>query len=870
MTPERWRRIREVLESALEVPEGEVAAWLDRHCAADLRSEVEELVEASREERTLLDEPAVRADNALASGTRIGPYLVESLVGMGGAGAVYRARDLRLGRAVAIKLLSFGGSLDDVLAEARSASALGHPNIVVVHDVLEFLDVPAIVMEYVEGRTLAETLEAGPLSAARMVELARQVAAALGAAHQAGILHRDLKPSNVMVGSDGVAKVLDFGIARPMPRAAQGLIRPAGTRGYMPPEQERGEALDERADIYAFGVLVREMLRGADRCAGGEPPTALQALVDRCTATDPESRFRNIGELEKALASLAHPPPRPQWWQPAAGLALVVLIALSTVYRGGPTSAPPRYTANPLAASEPARRHPALSPDGRRVIFSSSVDDRPQLFLQGVDELRPMPLGVEGRHAAFSPAGNRLAFRSERDGGGLFLMELTGERTVRRLTRSGFFPAWSPDGREIAFSTEEFERAEARPTTGSQLRVVAVETGAVRSLTEAADIRDAIQPAWSPDGSRVAFWSVGPDAGRSVWTLPATGGAAVRVTDHSGLNWSPAWSPDGWLHWASDRAGAMTAWRVRLDSAGRSAAAPQPIPLPSSYVSFFSFARDGTMVFAAAAPEASIWRVDLDSRVPPLRITPSTLWVAGPSLSPDGEWIVAYEESVQDRLFVVRTDGSDFRYLTSGPHRDRGPAWSPDGNTIAFLSNRGGDYRLWQVRPDGSDVRELLSYEEGAWSPVWSPSGHSVAWFAKGFRPMLLELDDGEIGDLPMPLEHGFRPEDWSPEGGAIAGIVRGIDGTRLGAAILEIATGAYRPLEGPCRSVRWMPDGKHLLCAADRELVVIDAVRGASVGGIPLARPVMPGFAISPDGRHAYVTLLDDPAEIWIARPQE
>jgi Tol biopolymer transport system component len=186
-------------------------------------------------------------------------------------------------------------------------------------------------------------------------------------------------------------------------------------------------------------------------------------------------------------------------------------------------------------------------------------------------------------------------------------------------------------------------------------------------------------------------------AHRAIWTVAATGGDPVRVTEPAALDWSPAWSPDGWLYWSSDRGGTMGAWRTRVGRRdGRPQGAPQPMALPSRYASQFSFAASGAMAFAAQSPTSSVWSLPLEPGRQARRLTPATLHVLHPSVSPDGEWLVAFEETPDDNLVLFRADGSDFRNLTDGPFRDRGPAWSPAGDVIVFLSNRGGSYHLWR------------------------------------------------------------------------------------------------------------------------------------------------------------------------------
>ena len=288
-----------MLEPALELPPDAVEAWLAANCPADIRAEVDTLIAAAAGQ-TFIDHPVAPHDMLLPPGATIGPYTIHSSIGAGGMGVVYRAEDARLGRTVAIKLMPFSPHTPMLLAEARMVSSLNHPNIVTLHDVVDHDGSLALVMECVEGRTLQEILADGPLDAATAVVIARQIASALAASHAAGLLHRDLKPSNVMVRPDGTVKVLDFGIAQSTEAAATAAV-PAGTAAYMAPEQAAGRPLDARSDVYAFGVVFREMLTGRDPAHLARVPARWRRVIDRCLAGDPGARYPSMQEVRAAL-----------------------------------------------------------------------------------------------------------------------------------------------------------------------------------------------------------------------------------------------------------------------------------------------------------------------------------------------------------------------------------------------------------------------------------------------------------------------------------------------------------------------------------------------------------------------------------------
>jgi len=344
MTPERWRQVKAVLDNVLEIAPPERDAFLDQACDGDqeLRQEVESLLAAGDEGcSSFLQSPPVMR---LGKGTRVGDYEIQSLLGAGGMGEVYRARDLRLRRDVAIKVLpAFVSSDPDRLRrfeqEATAAAALNHPNILAVYQMGTHEGAPYLVSELLEGETLREQIRRGRLAVRKAIDNAVQIARGLAAAHEKGIVHRDLKPENLFATKDGRVKILDFGLAKlmqPQPTSEHGARTPAegteagvvmGTVGYMPPEQVRGQAADHRSDIFAFGTILYEMLSGKrafqkptspetmTAILNEDPsdisqvvpnlPPALQRVVHRCLEKDPEQRFQSSSDLAFALETLS-------------------------------------------------------------------------------------------------------------------------------------------------------------------------------------------------------------------------------------------------------------------------------------------------------------------------------------------------------------------------------------------------------------------------------------------------------------------------------------------------------------------------------------------------------------------------------------
>jgi hypothetical protein len=537
----------------------------------------------------------------VASGSRLGPYEITGKLGEGGMGEVWRARDTKLGREAAIKVLPPGFAADaDRLArfrrEAQILASLGHSGIAAIYGLEESEGTLALAMELVAGEDLSERLARGPLPLEDALAVARQIAEALEEAHGKGIVHRDLKPANIKLTPDGKVKVLDFGLAKAFEtepgksglssdssrsptmtgRATQaGMI--LGTGAYMSPEQARGKPVDKRADVWSFGVVLWEMVTGRRLFAGEtvsdtlaavlradpawtllppETPAPLSDLLRRCLERDPHRRLHDVADARIVLEDLlegrgpvspaAVPPavpaesPARRWTGRAALLLLGALAATSVLWamRRGP--APPAESPQPtsfrqltfLAGGEIS---PALAPDGESFAYAKEVDGQFDVFLQRVGGANPVNLtagcAADDDEPAFSPDGKRIAYRSECAGGGIFIMGATGE-SARKVTDRGHNPCWSPDGLELAVGDEKVFTPFGRGTT-SHVWAVRIETGERRLLAG----RDAIQPSWSPDGRRVAFWSVDPKtSARDPFTVAADGSqsaesAAVRLLE---------------------------------------------------------------------------------------------------------------------------------------------------------------------------------------------------------------------------------------------------------------------------------------------------------------------------------------------------
>jgi serine/threonine protein kinase len=863
----------------------------------------------------------------LTTGVRLGPYEILSPLGAGGMGEVYKARDAKLARFVAIKVLPESLSKDqDALTrferEAHAVAALNHPNILSIHDFGTSDGIAYAVMELLEGDSLRTRLESAPLTQRRAVEIAVQIAHGLAAAHEKGIIHRDLKPENVFLTSDGRVKILDFGLAKRMgpeagltnaPTAAgtePGAVM--GTVGYMSPEQVRGRELDSRTDVFSFGAILYEMLSGrrAFKADSGietmnailkeDPPEllesgrnvspALDRIVRHCLEKSPEARFHSASDVAFNLEALSNASSssaarvvtgRVRRKAPVAmaasilGAAAILGLGYLAGRRGSrETAGAPEFHQLTMLPGE--EYSPSLSPDGQTFAYVANVGAKSDIFVQRVDGKNAIDLTTEcakgSFEPAFSPNGDRIAYRSE-CGNGIFVMGATGENS-RRLTDFGYNPAWSPDGKEIAFSSDSGSNVYARSGTG-ELWAIEVESGKKRRISEG----DAVAPSWSPHGHRIAFWGLPKGSGQRVlWTISSRGGERPRPAtrlDEMYINWNPIWSPDGkWLFFASNRGGTANIWRVAIDEkSGEARGTPQAVPVAATSVGQFSLARDGKrLVFEAVMTLSEIRNVAFDTDRGAVVGAPATVFRAAMSvldlsLSPSGNEIVFRPIGRQEDLFLVHTDGTRFRQLTDDAFKKRGPEWAPDGSSIAFYSDRTGHYEIWSIRPDGSGLTQLTKTTgDGTWYPHWSPDGKSIA-YPDGTGAEIVPVNrPGSTERLPK-MEDGkwFQVKSWSPDGTELAGQINSLNAAG-GVAVYSLRDRKYEMVTDTGGEPAFLLDGKRILYSDRDGIRLVD--RGSKVSRLVLPIPAteLVNYAVTADRRTIYLVVGQTQGDIWSA----
>ena len=854
----------------------------------------------------------------LAAGTHLGPYEIVALVGEGGMGQVYKARDPRLGRDVAVKVLaaefaadpdpsagsgsSRARSRDDRLRrfeqEARAASALNHPNILVVHDIGSHDGAPYLVSELLEGESLRSRLQAGPLPPRRVVELAVQVCSGLAAAHEKGIVHRDLKPENLFITSDGHVKILDFGLAklRPAPQEAGAAPTVAdttqpgmviGTVAYMSPEQVRGQTVDHRSDLFSLGCVLYEMLSGQRAFARGtaadtmsailkdEPPEVttvqpgvpppLAHVVGHCLEKQPGERFQSARDLAFDLSSLsgisgpqraplesARWPAWRRWLALGAGVAALLGLLVLAVALGRRTATPAVPSYSRITFRQGSVTSARFAGDGATIVYAAQWEDGKQrLHLKRPEALEALPLELPGVNAfALSKRGEvALVLRSGSLLPGVLARAPLSGGTPREIVASVITADWAPDGTDLTIVRDVEGRRRLEFPPGKVLFETA---GTVSS------------PRFSPNGALIAFAHHpyrGDDRG-SVAVVDRSGRSKTLTGQWASIQ-GVAWSPTGDEIWFAASTTGTGRALYAVTTAGRLrilARAP------------------GDLVLCDVSPagRAVVAREDLRwgilAGVGGEEKERDLTWLGGSvprDISADGKLLLFMEQMLGSEYAVClrRMDGSPPVEL------GKGQAWalSPDGTwVLASLPSPEAPLLLLPTGP--GDVRGIrlpggISHRNA----VFFPDGRSILFegYEAGHSPRLYQV--GLDGGLPRAVTpeglftFGYASLEISPDGTWIA--VGEVPAAEAGTGVwlYPMAGGARRRLPGvtkPAFPIRWSTDGRALFVAEGPEPVTIVRIDLASgqrsvvrelVPADPLAR-VTPYVVITPDGNsYAY-----------------
>ena len=913
-----WARVKDVLQSALEQPAEVRAEFVMRACGSDrlLSEEVESLLTAHAHAGSFAERPALHvlidldaASDAnsrtkarlLAPGDRVGPYEVVHFIGAGGMGEVYKAIDTRLHRAVALKVLPRRGHglelLQQFEREATTVAAVRHPHICVLFDVGTHGGIDYLVMEHLEGETLAERIARGPLPPEDVLRSAREIADALAEMHRRGVVHRDIKPSNIMLTAGG-AKLLDFGVAKLRSEpllVAEGAAQmdsggtrssALGTLEYMAPEQLQGRDVDSRTDLFALGAVLYEMLIGVKAFRGesalavsvqileSDPPPfetdaspllpPLDVIIRRCLEKDPARRWQSAGELAAALPAFSAAPRRgtPTSVRNYALLALGALAVAAVLATTLPRDGPSTEATGPhesrltealvvgnmrlLTVEERLETDPRISPDDTLIAYSAGNLRRRRIFTRPLQGGRATAVGDDSDEPQFQPR-------------------------------------WSPDGRELLYVTPA--GAFVVPISGGAAKHIEMPSPIVRrESTSALTLESGFavhSAAWSPGGDEVAITS-----GGSLVVVSLKGGERRTLVDDGGaILHSCDWSRDG--KWIACIAGNWSGSLFANISPSAIVAAPakggtllEVANARALHLSPVWSAKDGRLYFISNRQGANdVYSVEISAAgvvSEPIRVT-TGLGANAIALSNDGRQLVYASASVRANLWSLpvpnqgAVTAANAEPVTTGLQTVEAMRVSPDGKWLLYDSNQQGNADIFRLPIGGGAPERLTTDPADQFGPDLSPDGRWIAfhsWRTTSRDIFVQPVDGGPAEQVTNSPAQEIYPV-WSPDGGSLAfydgtverGVFRGAflvhrrpSGSWSSPEPLRGATGSCRP-PVPCR-MSWAPNGRFVVSAHGGAVTIISVDTGAPRTVYTPQRP--------DDPRAEYVVVADDGALLY------
>jgi serine/threonine protein kinase/Tol biopolymer transport system component len=849
MHKERWQVIDSTYHAAL-AREGEArSAFLDEACANDeeLRIEVEALINHDRQGSSFLESPALEVaarkigndscgqeqsetSKSLSALQQIGPYTILALLGKGGMGEVYRARDSKLKRDVAIKVLPDGFSRDAerlsrFRREAEVLASLNHPHIAAIYDLARFGELQFLVLELVEGETLADRLSRGPVPIDEALQFGKQITEALEAAHEKGIIHRDLKPANIKITTQGNVKVLDFGLAKVLDdEAARSSNMPTratvttlgsflGTAAYMSPEQARSENADKSSDVWAFGCMLYELLTGCRVFEGesvgeilgevlktepewrrlpADTPDGIRRLLRRCLQKDQKRRFRDIRDARLEIEDILSTPPESQpaeqlfrgrWQRPvlASGLALVTLIAAVTgvrTFRTFPAEPERRFEISMPSTWDAIRNESvlaAISPDGLKIVFAATVGGQSQLWLRSLDSVSARPLAGTDRAE---------------------------------------MPFWSPDNRSVGFFAD------------AELKRVDLDGGSLQTLAHA---EAGAGGAWSRGGTII--FSANP--GRPILQVPAKGAEPTAVTPFQAPQQAsqsfPQFLPDSrhFLYFVTGSRETSGVYIGQTDGLTSHRLLDADAPAVYTSTGHLLFMRQGTLWAQAFNAE----RLELSGNTFPVaehlgRWAALSASAAGPIV-----YRIPPAGGGQQQLVWFDRFGNETGKVAYPNTGGLGASLSRDDGAIAMFKYADGNMDIWLFEIERRVWNRITFDSADDIYPVWSPNGRSLAFGSNrvegskgGIQNLYRKLVGGAPGSEELLLE---SPQikfatDWSANGSFL--LYDSVDQKKGGSDIWAL------PLEGERKAFevvhtifqeqagQFSPDGKWIAYQSDKE----------------------------------------------------
>ena len=912
MEGDRRRQISQLYHAALLRAVPERAAFVQEACGADhaLLREVESLLALDGSAQNLLNTPAAVAAAGLMTegpqisliGRQLGTYRIDSLLGAGGMGEVYRARDTKLGREVAMKVLppvfaSHPSRLARFEREARLLATLNHPHIGAIYGLEEAEGIRALILELVEGQTLAERIAHGAVPIAEALPIARQIADALDVAHEKGIIHRDLKPANIKITPDGVVKVLDFGLAKAatgdgstpdftksptltVDGTRDGVI--LGTAAYMSPEQARGLAVDKRTDIWAFGCVLYEMLTGHVAFAGNtlpdtlagvlerEPdwallpattPPGIRRLLERCLHKDPKRRLRDIADAAIEVGDAVTSPTSqekttefrksvPRWvWGLASALVVVGLALGWTIAHLQQPSVienrVARLTVEPPTGTEfGVDTGAAISPDGQMLAFVTASSTATKLWVRPLNSLsaRELPGSDAATFPFWSPDGQSIGFFAA---GKLKRIAIAGGLpTVICDVGLGRGGTWNEEGVILFNSVNDGPLLRVSAAGGTPVPFTMIETARAENSHR--------WPHFLPGGRRFLYFvrSDSPETGGVYLGSLDQPQQKIRVLDSStNAVYAPdRGKPSGHLLWVRD--GTLMAQAFDLGQ-GRTIGEPLTVAEgvavgAASKLAAVSASSDGTLLYAGTPiRHVQLTWLDRDGKAVGEVGQPDVY--AGLRISPDGTRVAATRNG---DIWQMQFDRGIPTRVTFGQGADA--VWSPDNQRIAYW--KGGPNNLFSRSTNGSgDEERLTDSHDSLRAQDWSPDGHFLLYVVNSND--LASTTQFDLWLLPMTGDRKAMPflstpfREWrgqfSPDGKWVAYTSDQSGGSEVYVQSFSTGGARWRVSSKGGDWVRWRRDGREIFyIAPDRKLmsVAVRAMTGLLEFGTPRALFTIPG----------------------------